>query len=87
MEKSSSSSGTGPKPEDTRAGGPDDTRKAGERQDTSPTPDNTRAGGPDDTRAGGPDDTRGGGTHQGAPAEDQDNIPRGAPVDSRSFPR
>jgi hypothetical protein len=46
-------------------------------------PDNTRAGGPDNTRAGGPDNTREtGGTVETPPEEE--NIPRGAPTDTRS---
>ena len=42
---------------------------------------------PADTRAGGPDFTRADTERKEAPPEDQDNTPRGAPVDSRSDSR
>lgn len=42
---------------------------------------------PENTRAGGPDFTRAGTEHKEAPAEDQDNVPRSAPVDSDSGSR
>lgn len=54
---------------------------------TGPEPDATRAGGPDFTRAGGPDSARTDAEREEAPPEDQDNIPRGAPVDTRSGSR
>jgi hypothetical protein len=77
MENSSDSSNTNPKPDNTRAGGPDETRGAGGRGSADATPDVTRAGGPDETRAGG----------EGNQAQEQVNTPRGAPSDSRSAPR
>jgi hypothetical protein len=79
MGNSSESGNADLKPEATRAGGPDDARTAGERVDTNPIPDDARAGGPDDAR--GTDDLA------GASREERDNVPRGAPVDSRSATR
>ncbi|MFL6255022.1 MAG: hypothetical protein ACJ74T_08355 [Pyrinomonadaceae bacterium] len=79
MEKSNDSSDAGFKPENARAGGPDETRMVGRSVDTV-TP-------PNETRAGGPDETRGEAEPQPAPSQEQDNIPRGAPVDSRSSTR
>jgi len=49
-------------------------------------PDDSRAGGPDDSRAGGPDDSRKADTDAGAQPEEE-NIPRGAPEQTRSGPR
>lgn len=76
------SSGTGNadlKPEDARAGGDDDARTAGRSKETGAPPENTRAG--------GDDDARGTGEPGGASPEERDNIPRGAPADSRSAER
>lgn len=42
---------------------------------------------PADTRAGGPDSTRTGTEREEASPEEQDNIPRGAPANSRSDSR
>jgi hypothetical protein len=55
MEKSNDSSTTNPKPEDTRCGGPDDTREGKDCKET--------------------------------PLEEEVNVQRGAPVESRLNPR
>jgi len=73
------SSGTGSadlKPEDARAGGDDDARTAGRPGETGAPPENMRAG--------GDDDARGRGGRGGASPDERDNVPRGAPADSRS---
>jgi hypothetical protein len=76
------SSGTGSadlKPEDARAGGEDDARIADRPGGAGASPENTRAG--------GEDDARGTGGIGGASSEERENIPRGAPDDSRSAAR
>lgn len=42
---------------------------------------------PEPTRAGGPDDTRAGDKAKEAPPEEEADIPRGAPEDTRSAQR
>ncbi len=79
MGNSSESGNADLKPDNPRAGGPDDARTAGERVDTNPVPD--------DARAGGPDDARGGDDLGGASREERDNVPRGGHADSRSATR
>ena len=54
---------------------------------TGPEPEANRAGGPDFSRTGGPDSAETDAERKEAPPKDQDNIPRGAPVDSRSSSR
>lgn len=61
--------------------------KSSDSSSTNPKSENTRAGGADDTRAGGSDDSRNLTDSKGSPSEDKDNIPRGAPTDSRSGSR
>ena len=79
MGNSSGSVNADLKPENTRCGGPDETRTAGQPGATTPAPENTRAGGPDETRGTG-------GAVISSPGE-RDNVPRGAPADSRSATR
>jgi hypothetical protein len=52
MEENSSLSASDPKPEATRAGGPDDTRDADESKEAPPEePADTPRGAPEDTRS------------------------------------
>lgn len=79
MGNSSGSGNADLKAENTRAGGADDSRTASQPGDANAAAD--------ETRAGGPDDSRGEGGREGASPEERDNIPRGAPEDSRSATR
>jgi hypothetical protein len=52
MEKSSDANAIAPKPENTRAGGPDDSRTADKRDETPPeTEENVQRGAPEPTRS------------------------------------